>query len=223
MTRPYFMHPEWAPILRPEMDKPYFQTLRQRLDAADATTTVYPPPKDRFNALRLRPDDTRVVILGQDPYHGAGQAHGLSFSVPAGVPLPPSLRNIFQEIEKEGLGSAQGRSGDLTPWQEQGVLLLNASLTVEKGKPNAHQDWGWGPFTDHIIQSLGAQGRPRAFLLWGRFARNKATLIDRTRGHLVLESAHPSPYSADQFFGNGHFRAVNQWLSRLGEPPVHWS
>jgi uracil-DNA glycosylase len=222
MPRPV-AHPDWSPILRPEMDKPYFKELVARLKAAEATTTVYPPLADRFNALRLRPDDTRVVVLGQDPYHGPGQAHGLSFSVPAGVALPPSLRNIFQEIENEGLGAAAGRSGDLTAWQEQGVLLLNAALTVERGKANAHQDWGWGPFTDHIIHHLGTEGRPRAFLLWGRFARNKAALIERSQGHLVLESAHPSPYSAaDGFFGNGHFRKVNQWLAARGEPPVHW-
>lgn len=215
-------HPDWAPILGPETRQPYFRELVRRLKAADAAGPVYPPLDDRFNALKLAPEDVRVVILGQDPYHGAGQAHGLSFSVRSGVALPPSLRNIFKEIENEGLGSAAGRSGDLTPWQEQGVLLLNASLTVAAGQPNSHQAWGWGPFTDRIVAHLAEVGRPRAFLLWGSFAREKAGRIDASR-HLVLESPHPSPYSADRgFFGNGHFARVNAWLNDRGEAPIRW-
>ena len=215
-------HPNWSPLLGPETRKPYFRSLVHRLHEADAAGAVYPPLADRFTALQLAPEDVRVVILGQDPYHGPGQAHGLSFSVRDGVSLPPSLRNIFKEIEREGLGSAAGRSGDLTPWVKQGVLLLNATLTVAAGQAGSHQGWGWEAFTDCIIRHLAETGRPRAFLLWGRFAQQKAGLID-TRRHLVLQSAHPSPFSADRgFFGNDHFKKVNAWLNKRAEPPIRW-
>lgn len=215
-------HPGWSSILAPETRRPSFRALVDRLRTAEAAGPVYPPLADRFNALQLGPENVRVVILGQDPYHGAGQAHGLAFSVRPGVAAPRSLRNVFTEIEREGLGAAAGRSGDLTPWVRQGVLLLNTCLTVNAGQPGSHQGWGWEPFTDRIIQHLATTGRPRAFLLWGRFAQQKAPLVDASR-HLVLQSAHPSPFSADRgFFGNGHFQQVNAWLGRRAEPPIRW-
>lgn len=215
-------HPDWASILGPETRKPYFRALVERLKAEEASATVYPPLADRFNALRRAPDEVRVVILGQDPYHGPSQAHGLSFSVQEGVAWPPSLRNMFKEIEREGLAPAAGRSGNLTAWADQGVLLLNTCLTVTAGQPGSHQGWGWEPFTDRIITHLATTGRPKAFLLWGRHAQQKVGLIDAQR-NLVLQSAHPSPFSADRgFFGNGHFRKVNDWLNGRGERPIQW-
>jgi uracil-DNA glycosylase len=216
------IHPDWTPVLSPETQKPYFRQLVARLNAADAQGPVYPPLDDRLRAFVLGPRETRVVILGQDPYHGPGQAHGLAFSVRPGVPVPPSLQNMFKEIEAEGGPSARGRSGDLTPWHTQGVQLLNASLTVPAGQANGHKDWGWATFTDAVIARLAQPDRPRAFLLWGAFARQKAGAIDR-RTHLVLESPHPSPLSAHNgFFGNGHFNAVNAWLRTRGEAPIVW-
>jgi len=215
-------HPGWGPLLADQTHQPYFQALQAKLDAADQAGTVYPPKADRLRAYDLDPAAVRVVILGQDPYHGPGQAMGLSFSVPAGIRPPPSLVNIFKEIEAEGGAPAAGRSGDLTPWTTQGVLLLNATLTVAAKMPASHQGWGWETFTDATIKALSQHGRPRAFLLWGKFARSKAPLIDAAR-NLVLQSPHPSPYAAHTgFFGNDHFRKVNAWLIARGEPPIVW-
>lgn len=216
------VHPGWRQRLHAETRQPYFQTLEARVRAAEQAGPVYPPPALRLKAFEQDPEAVRVVILGLDPYHGLGQAMGLSFSVPDGIRPPPSLVNIFKEIEAEGGAPAPGRSGDLSPWQAQGVMLLNATLTVSKGQAGSHQGWGWETFTDAVIRSLSEVGRPRAFLLWGKFAQGKAPLID-SRRHQVWASAHPSPYSADRgFFGNGHFKAVNDWLVSRGEAPIVW-
>lgn len=177
-----------------------------------------------FRALELTPfDKVRVVILGQDPYHGEGQAHGLSFSVPEGVRTPPSLRNIFKELDAEFHGGEpQERSTDLTPWAEQGVLLLNAVLTVRQGKPGSHAKLGWEALTDAVIQALSEHREGLVFLLWGNYARAKAELVNQDR-HLVLEAAHPSPFSAHRgFMGCGHFAEANAYLRRLGKDPVVW-
>jgi uracil-DNA glycosylase len=184
---------------------------------------IYPP--EPMRALQLTPmDAVRAVIVGQDPYHGAGQAHGLAFSVPAGVALPPSLRNIYTELARE-YGAAP-RSGDLTPWARQGVLLLNAVLTVDDGQPGSHAGQGWEQLTDTLIAALGAAGRPRAFLLWGAHAQRAARHIDAAAGHLVLTANHPSPLSARRppqpFIGCGHFACVNAFLRARGEAPIDW-
>lgn len=217
-----YPHPQWFEWLGPELTKPYFKQLLDRLRAADRAGEVYPPPRDRYAALRLPPADVRVVVLGQDPYHGPGQAHGLAFSVRPGVKIPPSLANVYREIEREGLGVAAGRDGCLTPWTQQGVLLLNNVLTVAAGAPGSHRGWGWERFTDAIVSSLNARREGLVFLLWGRDAATKADRVDRAR-HLVLTSPHPSPYSANSgFFGNDHFRRANEWLAKRGEAPIRW-
>lgn len=185
---------------------------------------VYPPRGLELRALELTPfEAVRVVVLGQDPYHGPGQAHGLAFSVPEGVRVPPSLRNVFKELDAEFHGGEpQERGPDLTPWARQGVLLLNAVLTVERGKPGSHARLGWEELTDAIIAALSARREGLAFLLWGNFARAKAALVDRER-HLVLEAAHPSPFSAHRgFLGCEHFAAVNRHLAARGGDPVDW-
>ncbi len=191
---------------------------RARADAGE----VYPPAGMELRALELTPfDAVRVVILGQDPYHGPGQAHGLAFSVPEGLRTPPSLRNVFKELDAS-CGAVAGRSTDLTPWARQGVLLLNAVLTVRAGKPGSHARLGWEGVTDAIIGALSEQREGLVFLLWGNFARSKAALVDRER-HLVLTAAHPSPFSAHRgFLGCGHFAAVNEHLAARGEKPVDW-
>ena len=184
---------------------------------------VYPPRGLELRALELVPfDAVRVVVLGQDPYHGEGQAHGLSFSVPEGVRMPPSLRNIFKELDAESGGESRERSTDLTPWAEQGVLLLNAVLTVRGGKPGSHARLGWEELTDAIITALSEGREGLVFLLWGNFARAKAALVDHGR-HLVLEAAHPSPFSAHRgFMGCGHFAKANEHLRGLGREPIVW-
>jgi uracil-DNA glycosylase len=183
----------------------------------------YPPADKVFNAFALTPfEDVRVVLLGQDPYHGPGQAMGLCFSVPAGVPLPPSLRNIFDELQSD-LGIARPSSGDLTPWAERGVLLLNAVLTVAPGQPASHAGKGWERFTDRAIRELSERRDGVVFLLWGRYAQQKGAIVDRTRHH-VLAAAHPSPLSAaNGFLGCCHFSQVNALLGQLGREPVDWS
>ena len=190
----------------------------------DSNEIVYPPPGMELRALELTPfDAVRVVILGQDPYHGPGQAHGLAFSVPDGVRMPPSLRNIYKEIDASlHGGEARERGTDLTSWARQGVLLLNAVLTVEAGKPGSHVGLGWKEFTDAVIATLSERREGVVFLLWGNFARGKASLVDRSR-HLVLEAAHPSPLSAYRgFMGCGHFAAVNEHLESRGQAPIAW-
>lgn len=197
------------------------QRVQQRLEAG---AVIYPPQPLR--ALELTPlGQVRVVILGQDPYHGPGQAEGLAFSVPDGVRLPPSLRNIFKELVRDGLAPQLPQGGSLVRWSRQGVLLLNTTLTVEQGAAASHAGWGWEPLTDRLIEACSAHARPKAFLLWGAHAQAKAPLIDRGR-HLVLTANHPSPLSATRgplpFIGCGHFRAVDRWLHGLGEKTIEW-
>ena len=194
--------------------------LRQRKAAG---ATVYPPGKDIFAAFDATPFDAiKVVILGQDPYHGPGQAHGLCFSVLPGVPVPPSLLNIYKELETD-LGIARASHGCLLPWAQQGVLLLNAVLTVEDGKPGSHQGKGWEGFTDHVVEVLNRERDGLVFLLWGSYAQKKGAVIDPRR-HRVLKAAHPSPLSAHRgFLGCGHFSSTNQYLARNGQSPIEWA
>jgi uracil-DNA glycosylase len=200
-----------------------FARLKAFLIADRAAHTVYPKGQDIFAAFHHTPfDKVRVVLLGQDPYHGPGQAHGLSFSVPPGVPPPPSLQNMFKELHRD-LGMAIPQSGDLTKWAEQGVLLINATLTVRAGEAGSHQNKGWEAFTDEVIRQVSARHTGVIFLLWGRFAQNKVTLIDADR-HYVLQAPHPSPLSAHRgFLGCGHFSKVNELLSAQGTRPIDWT
>lgn len=213
----------WAERLGNEFAQPYFSQLTDFVRHEYATTTCYPPGRLIFNAFNLCPfDSVKVVIIGQDPYHEAGQAMGLSFSVPDGVAMPPSLQNIFKEIQGD-LGIRVPQSGNLTRWAEQGVLLLNATLTVRAHQAGSHQRHGWERFTDAAISRL-SEGRDHlVFILWGGYARSKASLIDRSR-HLVLESVHPSPLSANRggWFGNHHFSRCNEYLAGHGMDPINW-
>lgn len=213
----------WAERLGNEFAQPYFSQLTDFVRHEYATTTCYPPGRLIFNAFNLCPfDSVKVVIIGQDPYHEAGQAMGLSFSVPDGVAMPPSLQNIFKEIQGD-LGIGVPQSGNLTRWAEQGVLLLNATLTVRAHQAGSHQRHGWERFTDAAISKL-SEGRDHlVFILWGGYARSKASLIDRSR-HLVLESVHPSPLSANRggWFGNHHFSRCNEYLAGHGMDPINW-
>lgn len=213
----------WAERLGNEFAQPYFSQLTDFVRHEYATTTCYPPGRLIFNAFNLCPfDSVKVVIIGQDPYHEAGQAMGLSFSVPDGVAMPPSLQNIFKEIQGD-LGIGEPQSGNLTRWAEQGVLLLNATLTVRAHQAGSHQRHGWERFTDAAISRL-SEGRDHlVFILWGGYARSKASLIDRSR-HLVLESVHPSPLSANRggWFGNHHFSRCNDYLAGRGMDPINW-
>ena len=216
------IEPSWKQHLAPEFEKPYFVKLTNFVRQEYRTTTCYPPGKLIFNAFNLCPyDKAKVVIIGQDPYHGPGQAHGLCFSVNDGVPFPPSLQNIFKEIQTD-LGTPVPQSGNLTRWAEQGVLLLNATLTVRAHQAGSHQRQGWEEFTDAAIKAL-AEGREHlGFILWGSYAQKKGAFIDRSR-HLVLASAHPSPLSAFHgFFGNRHFSLANAYLEQHGETPINW-
>jgi uracil-DNA glycosylase len=211
----------WQSELAPEKGKPYFQKLQTFIKEERATKLIYPPQADVFNALKYTPLETvRGVIIGQDPYHGANQAHGLAFSVKEGIALPPSLRNIFLEL-KNDLGIPIAQSGCLIKWAEQGVLLLNAVLTVEAGKPQSHANIGWEQFTDKIIQVLNEKKESLVFLLWGAYAQNKGDRIDPTR-HYILKAAHPSPYSVKRFFSCKHFSKMNQLLKKIGQDPVNW-
>jgi len=213
---------EWMTVLRDEMAKPYFSELTAFVRDERARTTVYPPEPDVYAALRLTPlEKVRVVILGQDPYHGPQQAHGLCFSVQRGVALPPSLRNIFQELRAD-LGIALPQHGNLEHWATQGVLLLNATLTVRAGEAGSHQRRGWETFTDRIVGILGARQEPLVFVLWGAHARSKKRYIDER--HRVIESVHPSPLSAHHgFFGSKPFSQINEALASFGSPPIAWS
>lgn len=214
----------WQTRLQPELDKPYFAALMQRVDEAYRTGTVYPPRQELFAAFRLTPPErVRVVILGQDPYHEPGQANGLSFSVAPGVRLPPSLRNIFEELRTD-CGVTPPDSGDLTPWAEQGVFLLNSSLSVQAGAAGSHRSFGWQTFTDAVAASLAGLPQPVAFILWGAHAQKKAAIAQASRyPRLVLQSPHPSPLSAYRgFFGSRPFSAVNEFLVQHGEAPVRW-
>jgi uracil-DNA glycosylase len=214
----------WKKRLGPEFSKDYMNDLRNfLLERKRAHAVIYPPGDKIFNALNSTPfERVRVVILGQDPYHGPGQAHGLCFSVPLGVPTPPSLLNIFKEIEND-LGIPAPDHGYLKHWAEQGVLLLNAVLTVERGRAGAHQGKGWETFTDQVVRLLNAEGEGLVFLLWGNYALKKGSVIDRNR-HLVLAAPHPSPLSANRgFFGCRHFSRTNRWLEEHGRGPIDWS
>jgi len=212
----------WKEHLQHEFDKPYFRELTDFVRQEYGQTTVYPPAKLIFNAFDLCPfDQVKVVIIGQDPYHGPGQAHGLCFSVNDGIDFPPSLRNIFKEIESD-LGKPVPASGNLTRWAEQGVLLLNATLTVRAHSAGSHQKRGWEIFTDAVIKELAEKRNGLVFILWGSYAQKKGAFIDRSR-HLVLQSAHPSPLSAyNGFFGNHHFSLTNQWLTDHGQTAIDW-
>lgn len=212
----------WKQHLAPEFEKDYFVKLTDFVRNEYLTTTIYPPGKLIFNAFNLCPfDKVKVVIIGQDPYHGPGQAHGLCFSVNDGVPFPPSLQNIFKEIQSD-LGSSIPASGNLTRWANQGVLMLNATLTVRAHQAGSHQRRGWEEFTDAAIRALAEQRENIVFILWGSYAQKKGAFIDRNK-HLVLASAHPSPLSAyNGFFGNKHFSRTNEYLQAHGQEPIQW-
>ena len=212
----------WKQRLQIEFDKPYFEQLTQFVRAEYQTRTIYPPARLIFNAFNLCPfDKVKVVIIGQDPYHGVGQAHGLCFSVQDGVQFPPSLRNIFKEIHDD-IGTPVPLSGNLTRWAEQGVLLLNATLTVRADEAGSHQRRGWETFTDAVISALASEKQNIVYILWGSYAQQKAAMVDRSR-NLVLESVHPSPLSAARgFFGNHHFSRANQYLIEHGKEPIEW-
>ena len=212
----------WRPHLDAELEKPYFGALRAFVDAERRTHAVHPPEDEVFAALALTPyARVKVMILGQDPYHGLGQAHGLAFSVRPGVTPPPSLRNIFRELREE-LGCPAPRDGSLVPWAKQGVLLLNAVLTVRAGEPNSHRGKGWETFTDAVIRAVNERPERVVFVLWGGYAAKKEALIDTGR-HAVLRSAHPSPLSAKRgFFGSRPFTRVNAALEEGGHAPVDW-
>ncbi|MDP8567450.1 uracil-DNA glycosylase [Methylophilus aquaticus] len=217
------LHPSWQAQIGAEFDKPYMQTLKAFLQQEKtAGKTIFPPGPLIFNAFNHTPfEQVRVVIIGQDPYHGLGQAHGLSFSVPSGVALPPSLMNIFKEIESD-LGIHMSGRGDLTPWADQGVLLLNATLTVQMANAGSHQNRGWEQFTDAAITALNHHREGLVFVLWGSYAQKKGAVIDPSK-HLILKSVHPSPLSAHRgFFGNHQFSQINQYLIKKGQTPVHW-
>lgn len=214
--------PSWKKILSAEFDKNYFQSLAHFLRKEKQEHTVYPPGKEIFAAFdHCAFDEAKVVIIGQDPYHGPDQANGLCFSVREGLRMPPSLKNIFKEI-KEDLGKEIPEHGDLSRWAEQGVLLLNATLTVRARQPGSHQRKGWEEFTDAVIARLNEEREGLVFILWGAYAQKKGAIIDEQR-HYVLKAAHPSPYSADKgFFGCKHFSKANAWLEKQGKTPVEW-
>ena len=221
--KPGQLHPSWQTVTGDEFNKPYMLALRDFLKQQKALgKVIYPPSPLIFNAFNHTPfEKVRVVIIGQDPYHGVGQAHGLSFSVPQGVALPPSLMNIFKEISAD-LNISMSKKGDLTPWAEQGVLLLNATLTVEQAKAGSHQNKGWEQFTDAAIAALNAQRENLVFVLWGSYAQKKGAYIDAQK-HLVLKSVHPSPLSAHRgFFGHHQFSTINQYLIGHGQTPIDW-
>ena len=215
------MHESWQEFLRAEFQKLYFRELSQFLHAAYQTKTIFPPKTQVFRAFTTDLNSVTVVILGQDPYHTPGAAHGLAFSVPSTQPIPPSLQNIYKEIDAE-FGHHANSTGNLTNWQKQGVLMLNNVLTVEAHRAGSHRGHGWETFTEAVIQYLNQKRPHLVFLLWGRDARSKKSLIDQSK-HLVLESAHPSPLSAYHgFFGNNHFRKTNEFLVEHQLSPINW-
>ncbi len=216
------MTTDWNPVLGQELRKPYWAALQSFVAGERGRHPVYPPADEVFAALHLTPRaETKVVILGQDPYHGPGQAHGLAFSVRPGVPAPPSLRNVFAELRAD-LGISAPASGSLEPWARRGVLLLNTTLTVRGGVAASHQGKGWEAFTDEVIKAVDAKPERVVFILWGRSARRKRELVDTSR-HAVLESAHPSPLSATSgFFGSRPFSRANSALQEAGREPVDW-
>lgn len=213
---------EWDEILASEFEKPYFKALWEQVEAEYENGPVYPKKENIFNALKYTPyRSVKVLLLGQDPYHGPGQAHGFAFSVQPGVPFPPSLQNMFKEMGQD-LGLSYPKTGCLTPWAEQGVLLLNTVLTVREGEPNSHKKLGWTQFTDAVISALNRRKDPVIFLLWGANAKEKLPLITEPQ-HFVLSAPHPSPLSASRgFFGCRHFSKTNTILERLGKEPICW-
>ena len=215
--------PSWKKVLQKEFNQNYFSNIVQHLKTEKAQKkTIYPAGNNIFNAFNLTPfEKVKVVILGQDPYHGPGQAHGLCFSVLIGIDPPPSLQNIFKELNQD-IGLPIPSHGDLTNWAKQGVFLLNASLTVRAAEPMSHSKIGWANFTDAVIKKLSAEKKNLVFILWGKFAQEKKILIDAEK-HLILTSAHPSPLSAHTgFFGSKHFSATNEYLTRHGIDPIDW-
>lgn len=213
---------DWAPLLEDQFQAPYYHRLRSFLKQEYATRTVYPDMHDIFNALHYTSyADTKVVILGQDPYHGPGQAHGLSFSVKPGIPAPPSLQNIFKELQSD-LGCSIPDNGCLVPWAEQGVLLLNTVLTVRQGEAHSHKGQGWETFTDRVISLLNEREKPIVFVLWGNPAQQKMQLITEQR-HFIVRSVHPSPLSAHRgFLGSRPFSQVNDFLRSIGSAEIDW-
>ena len=212
----------WKVQLQPEFEQDYFRDLVNFVRSEYASNTVYPPGNQIFRAFDLSPfDTTKVIILGQDPYHEPGQAHGLCFSVDKGVPFPPSLQNIYKEI-RDDIGTVVSSQGDLSDWAKQGVLLLNATLTVRAHQAGSHQNKGWERFTDAVIHRLAEQREHLVFILWGAYAQRKGAFIDKNK-HLVLQSPHPSPLSAHRgFFGNRHFSTANRYLQEHGIEPIIW-
>ncbi|UYO35505.1 uracil-DNA glycosylase [Bacillus zhangzhouensis] len=217
-----FLNDSWWAVMKSEFEQPYYQELREWMKKEYRTQIVFPKPEDIYRALHLTPyEKVKVVILGQDPYHGPGQAHGLSFSVQPGVKHPPSLRNIFQEL-KDDLGCPVPNHGSLVSWAEQGVLLLNTVLTVRKGEANSHKGKGWERVTDRVIDVLNQREQPVVFVLWGRHAQNKKERIDQNK-HYIIESPHPSPFSArNGFFGSRPFSRVNMYLKQIGFEEINW-
>ncbi|MBO9701353.1 MAG: uracil-DNA glycosylase [Sporocytophaga sp.] len=216
------IEPSWKARVSQEFEKPYFQNLVNFLKEERQNHTIYPPGNQIFNAFEWCIfDNVEVVIIGQDPYHGPGQANGLCFSVADHVALPPSLKNIFKEINRD-LGKPIPKSGNLERWAKQGVLLLNATLTVRANTAGSHQKKGWEEFTDEVIRILSSEKEHLVFILWGAYAQKKGSVIDRSK-HLVLESAHPSPFSAERgFFGNNHFSKTNEYLRKMGKKEIDW-
>jgi uracil-DNA glycosylase len=213
--------PSWKAVLADEFTKPYFQRLHEFVAAERKTHMVYPPEADVYNAFTYTPyDEVKVLLLGQDPYHGEGQAHGLCFSVRPGVKPPPSLMNIFKELHHD-LGCKIPNNGCLIPWAKQGVMLLNAVLTVRAHEPNSHKDKGWETFTDAAIRALTARPDPVVFMLWGAYAQKKKKLMD-TDKDVALTAAHPSPLSASKFFGSKPFSAANRALEDMDKEPIDW-
>lgn len=217
-----FFGNDWDTILKEEFGKPYYLLLRQFLKKEYTEQIIYPPMDDLWTAFKLTPyNDVKVVILGQDPYHGPGQAHGLSFSVKPGVKIPPSLRNMFKELEAD-IGCRIPGNGTLTGWAAQGVLMMNTVLTVRQGEAHSHRGQGWENFTDEVIRQLSEREQPIIFILWGRPAQEKKKLIDTTR-HAIIESVHPSPLSASRgFLGSRPYSAANRILEAWGETPIDW-
>ncbi len=217
------MEPSWRAVLSKEFDKEYFKKLEDFLEKEYQNFLCFPAESQVFSAFNHTPfEDVKVVILGQDPYHGIGQAHGLSFSVPDGIPLPPSLRNIFKELESD-LKISTPKSGNLIRWADQGVLLLNAILSVRANEAGSHQQQGWEVFTDAVIECLSAKKEHLVFLLWGGYAKKKGSKIDKKK-HLVLTSGHPSPLSANRglWYGNSHFGKTNEYLKAKGKEQIAW-
>ena len=213
----------WLEVLSSEFNQPYFLAIKRKLVEDKSRGTVFPPGNEIFAAFNRTPfDKVKVIIIGQDPYHGLQQANGLCFSVSYGIPHPPSLVNIFKELESD-LNYPYPKSGDLKPWADQGVLLLNAALTVRKGEANSHSKIGWEQFTDKVIYALSSKKNHLIFLLWGGFAKRKGKIIDRSKHH-ILESGHPSPLSANKghWFNNKHFSKTNQLLVMQGKEPINW-